>query len=307
VDPSGEFIFTALAAIFAPPLLPLAISADIGLWNGGSLANGTMNPFKWDYGSAKTWGYMLGGALTGAASGGAATAITNSGIAFANTIAIGAASFINSVGTAAYSGGQTDISLGFGFGSYNLSTGKLGYLGKKGNSFMENLGFGIGAFGSASDLQSFLKGAYGNRVNNIKLVSNNHSSLEDIAGNDILNVGADLAALGLDRNNLPISSAFKKFPITTEYNSEPDMFFRKQIIKGARVDKIVQYKSMLDNSDQKFSLLSFIGNDSMNCSLGASRALLSSGVFNIGLGVPGLLSFQMYLRQNLNYSHLFFR
>jgi RHS repeat-associated protein len=29
-DPSGEIIFTILAAIFAPPLLPVAIAADIG-------------------------------------------------------------------------------------------------------------------------------------------------------------------------------------------------------------------------------------------------------------------------------------
>ena len=41
-DPSGEFIFTTLAAIFCPPLLPLAISTDIGWITGGlnSKANG---------------------------------------------------------------------------------------------------------------------------------------------------------------------------------------------------------------------------------------------------------------------------
>jgi len=45
-DPDGEFIFSVLAAVFCPPLLPMAIGADLGLWSGGSMANGTMNPFK---------------------------------------------------------------------------------------------------------------------------------------------------------------------------------------------------------------------------------------------------------------------
>jgi len=75
-DPSGEFIFTALSAIFCPVLLPVAIGADLGMWAGGSMANGTMNPFKWDYSSGKTWGHMGGGALIGGLSGGAAAGVS---------------------------------------------------------------------------------------------------------------------------------------------------------------------------------------------------------------------------------------
>jgi len=64
-DPSGEFIFTLSVLIAAPftggaslELLPVAISADLGMWQGGTLANnGQKNPFKWDYSSGKTWGY----------------------------------------------------------------------------------------------------------------------------------------------------------------------------------------------------------------------------------------------------------
>ena len=68
VDPDGEFIFTALAVITGQWwALPIAIGADLGMWQGGSLANGTMNPFKWDYSSGKTWGYMAAGAAVGAA------------------------------------------------------------------------------------------------------------------------------------------------------------------------------------------------------------------------------------------------
>ena len=34
-DPNGEFIFTVLAAAFCPPLLPIAINADLGWMHGG--------------------------------------------------------------------------------------------------------------------------------------------------------------------------------------------------------------------------------------------------------------------------------
>ncbi|MCK9449776.1 MAG: hypothetical protein M0Q41_12475 [Bacteroidales bacterium] len=55
-DPDGEIVFTLATHIAAPftggtslALLPIAIGADIGLWQGGSLANGTMNPFYSDF------------------------------------------------------------------------------------------------------------------------------------------------------------------------------------------------------------------------------------------------------------------
>ncbi len=74
-DPSGDIIFTAITLIAAPftggaslAFLPYAIGADVGMWQGGTMANGTANPFKWDYSSARTWGYMGAGAAIGAAS-----------------------------------------------------------------------------------------------------------------------------------------------------------------------------------------------------------------------------------------------
>jgi RHS repeat-associated protein len=76
-DPTGEFIFTALAAIFCPPLLPFAIGADIGMWSGGSIANGTMNPFKWNYSSEKTWAFMGAGAIIGGFSAGVGSSVTS--------------------------------------------------------------------------------------------------------------------------------------------------------------------------------------------------------------------------------------
>lgn len=41
-DPSGDIIFTILAAIFCPPLIPAAFQVDMGWMQGGfnSVANG---------------------------------------------------------------------------------------------------------------------------------------------------------------------------------------------------------------------------------------------------------------------------
>lgn len=131
-DPSGEFIFTVATLIAAPftggaslGFLPAAIGADMGMWQGGSLANGTMNPLKWDYSSGKTWGYMGAGAVVGGLSGYIVGAVTTSGMPFANTAGLVAGSFINSVGTHIYTGGQTDVSVNFGIGSFNISKGEV--------------------------------------------------------------------------------------------------------------------------------------------------------------------------------------
>ena len=153
-DPSGEFIFTLLAAIFCPPLLPVAIGADIGMWCGGSMANGTMNPFKWDYSSGKTWGYMLGGAVTGAASGYVGGLIASSGIPMANTAAVASSSLLNSVGTNIYTGGQTDITMSLGFCSFNFTTGKFSTFSSK-NKWYENVGYGLGSLANVSDMLTY--------------------------------------------------------------------------------------------------------------------------------------------------------
>jgi len=100
-DPSGDIFFTAAVLIAAPftggaslALLPYAVGADVGMWQGGTMANGTANPFKWDYSSGKTWGYMAAGAAIGAASGaagaGAGSALTTFTSLGANHVMYGA-------------------------------------------------------------------------------------------------------------------------------------------------------------------------------------------------------------------------
>nr|WP_314247801.1 RHS repeat-associated core domain-containing protein [Capnocytophaga leadbetteri] len=61
VDENGEFIITVLI-----------VGAIIGAYIGGSQANGTYNPFKWDFNNVDTWIGMVGGAVVGGVSGGVA-------------------------------------------------------------------------------------------------------------------------------------------------------------------------------------------------------------------------------------------
>ena len=63
VDKNGEFFITA----------GIIIGAIVGAYIGGSQANGTYNPFKWDYSSGNTWLGIGGGAVIGGVSGVAAT------------------------------------------------------------------------------------------------------------------------------------------------------------------------------------------------------------------------------------------
>jgi RHS repeat-associated protein len=71
MDPDGRFIFTAATLIAAPftggaslSLLPMAIGADVGMWQGGSMANGSMDPTDWEFDS-NTFKYMAAGAVVG--------------------------------------------------------------------------------------------------------------------------------------------------------------------------------------------------------------------------------------------------
>ncbi|EFS97773.1 RHS repeat-associated core domain protein [Capnocytophaga ochracea F0287] len=61
VDENGEFIITAFI-----------VGAIIGAYIGGSQANGTYNPFKWDFNNVETWGGIVGGGIIGYLSGGVA-------------------------------------------------------------------------------------------------------------------------------------------------------------------------------------------------------------------------------------------
>jgi hypothetical protein len=74
----------------------------------------------------------------------------------ANTLGIMTSSFVNSFGTAMYTGGQTPISISLGVASYDFTNNEWGYLGKKGNKWYENVGYGLGAMANLKDLNDII-------------------------------------------------------------------------------------------------------------------------------------------------------
>jgi hypothetical protein len=123
------------------------------MYAGGVNANnGNFNPGQWDWSAGETWGYMIAGGMVGALSGLAGGALANMGMPLGNTFAMANSSLLNSIGTHIYTGGQSDISIGFGIASYNLSANTWGYLGKKGNSALENIGYSLGALANLGDI-----------------------------------------------------------------------------------------------------------------------------------------------------------
>lgn len=138
-DPNGEWVQYVVGAI-------------LGGFSGWKIADAA------GYTGWKKFGYTMAGAAVGAASGGIGAAVSSSGGIAANTMGIVASSYLNSLGTAAYSGGKTSVSFSFGVGSYNFNSGELGYLGKKGNSTLQDLGY---IFGGLANLQDAFAGLNG--------------------------------------------------------------------------------------------------------------------------------------------------
>lgn len=287
-DPNGEFIFTFLAVITGQWwALPMTIGADLGMWQGGTLANGgQMNPLKWDYSSGKTWGYMLGGAIVGVASGSASNVIATSGMVGANTVAIMAGSFINSIGTAIYTGGQTDVSISFGLGSYNFTTGEFGYLGKKGNSAMQNLGYGLGALANVSDVLAGFKPS-DVQLNTEKSDAIGHSALTKVGET---NPNNSLVSVGPDPGGKWIFNPFKFKNGTNDWknyvNAGKDVW--KVNVDGVNLERIANYGANLNNGVNYNLYFS-------SCVSHTARALTLAGAPAVGIH-PFILHAQMALR-----------
>jgi len=289
--------------------VPIIVGAIIGSYTGGVMANnGQANPLKWDYGSGKTWGYMAGGAIVGGISGGVGGAIATSGAPFANTLAIAGGSLTNSIGTHVYTGGETDIGVSFGIASYNFSRKEWGYLGKKGNSVFENIGYGFGGLANASDiLAGFKPGNVELRTENdpnyYKTVDANGNPIpqKDLIGHSqILDMdGKPVVDFGPARGH-SVSGFGDWVPSTNSYEGGVPIPISKMkwnpiTIRGINTSRISGW-----NPTGKYNLLF------NSCVSQTSRALNVSGAFNTGIH-PYILHSQMYLRsigvRPMLYSH----
>lgn len=282
-DPSGEIVWA-----------PIIIGAAAGAYVGGSMANNDYNPLDWDYTSGNTWGYMVGGAIVGGVSGYLSYTVATSGIPFANTASIFTGSNVNSYGMSIVTNGKNDVSLSFGIASYNFEAGEFGYLGKAGNSTLENIGYGLGAMANIADvLAGFKPGSVELRTENDPLFSKEndvngnpiyvkdrigHSQLGDGKGNTYVDWGP----------NQRIQRYTKSVNGTNNYErgaiSASKMKWDALTIDGVNSTRISNW-----NPSGKYNLCF------NSCVTQTSRALNASGVFNVGIH-PYLLHGQMYLR-----------
>ncbi len=277
VDPDGEEAVTAA----------IIIGAVVGAYFGGVSANGGQyNPGKWDFESGRTWGYLLGGAVTGAVSGGVGASVAAGGGAFASTMGIVVGSSINSFGTLLYTGGESDFSVSFGVGSYNFSEGKFGYLGKKGNSALENIGYGLGALANVSDVLAGFK-PEDVQLNTEKSDAIGHSALTKVGETDPKN---SLVSVGPAPGGKWIYNPLKFQKGTNHWknyvNAGKDV--SKVVVKGVNLKTITNYGNHLNkgvNYNLYFS----------SCVNHTARALTLAGVPSIGIH-PFILNAQLYLR-----------
>lgn len=282
-DPSGEFI------------VPIIIGAIIGAYIGGSVANSNMDPTKWNFSSGKTWGYMIGGALIGGLSGGLAYGVATSGIPFANTASIMASSFSNSIGMKVMTGGQTDASINFGFGSYNFDKNEWGYIGKNGNKWYDDLGYGLGAMANVSDvLAGFKPGEVQLQTENTSTAEEpdliGHSQILDKEGKSLIDFGpgksGEFYQFNEGRNNW---INYASDGSITQTKDIPGNLYKQGItIKGVNTTRLASISNNLNKNPgfYNFALRS--------CSSVAARALTISGVPMFGIH-PYLLQLQATL------------
>lgn len=277
-DPSGEIVWA-----------PIIIGAAVGAYMGGTMANSNPNPFEWNFGSGKTWGYMLGGAVVGGVSGAIGAGISSSGIAFANTLAIVNSSIWYSVGTAMYTNGATDVSVNFGFASYNFSQQEWGYLGKKGNSFADNLGYTLGAIQNVADLLAgFKPGEVQLATEHSDMIG--HSAITEVGETNpdksIISFGPDYAAY--NKNGKSFSDPTSRFGGDAQWSNhigETDVWIDQ--ISGVNVNRLEQYGQWTKSFKYNVYYSSCVNH--------TARGLTLSGVPAIGIH-PAFLRFQIYLR-----------
>nr|WP_321426960.1 DUF6443 domain-containing protein [uncultured Acetobacteroides sp.] len=134
---------------------PLLIAAIIiGAAAGGYTGHKIAHANGYNFSNWQTYGYMLGGAVIGGFSGYAGVAISTGGF-MANTMGAMYSSMSYSLGMSMLSGGRMQPSISLGGASYNFGTQDWGYIGEKGNSKLENLGYGLGMLANLSDVANF--------------------------------------------------------------------------------------------------------------------------------------------------------
>jgi RHS repeat-associated protein len=280
-DPSGEIVW-----------VPVIIGAVIGAYSGYKIADAKGYSFK----DGSMYGYILGGAVIGGLAGYAGATIAAEGGFMAKTMGIMYSSVFNSMGMSALSGGMIQPSISFGAASYNFGTGEWGYLGKKGNSVLENIGYGFGALANMSDAVSLFRGGGQNvKVNSAKTkgVDVNgdpnewwgHSAITDENGNRLVSFGPDSPVGKSTSLSDTWNNSIKGAKLWDTYLGQEGTWSVE--LNNVSTTALSKYASGITRWD--LLLNSCVGH--------TSRALWSAGVPNIYLFHPHLLNAQLLLMQ----------
>jgi hypothetical protein len=224
------------------------------------------------------------------------------GTFMANTMSIAVPSYFNSTGMSILSEGMMQPSISFGIASYDFGTGKWDYLGKKGNSALENIGYSLGAMANLSDI---LTGFNPQKVDLVTEHSDatGHSAIVEkgsTTGNggygDPANVDPNgIISVGPNRYTDP-SGSWHWMKGTNHWDTHTgsgEVFWRQTL--NVNKGTIVKYSNWLNAREAAGKLIYSV--ELSSCVTHTSRALNLSGIFNIGIH-PYLLNAQMYLWSN---------
>lgn len=292
IDPDGN----------NPIVIGAIVGGIVGAYFGFKEAQSIGESGGWFY-----FRHMIGYTVIGAVSGAAGAYIGGSGIAFANLASIFVASTVNSALTNVYTRGESDVSFSLGAASFNASTDEWGYLGKSGNSGLQNFGYTLGALAAIQDI---FAGVNGTDVD--VLARKDIAGHSELKGEDILiSVGPDDARLVNEakdgaQGGLKWEAQFlkKSTPgqnydyITLHPRPTPPFKLTLNNVNGRMLRAMTRN---LDNGQNLTGTGTLQYSVLRGCVNYSSRALLFSGVININaflpITSPVLLNFELAIRQ----------
>jgi len=302
-DPEGEIALPVFIGLMAGWYQSAMMASNSGMSFGGAMAS------------------IVAGGFVGGLSGYVGGTIATGGGFMANTMAIASTSHINSVGMGligGFSGVEVPYTLSFGAASITMSSQgmEFGYLGKPGNSDLENIGYGFGAMANLQDaLAAFNKpiiDEHGNKTRPDSKITVN--ARKEIAGHSWVE-GFDInISVGPAIDNKPhlngvkwesqyLFKTVKGRNFITRYN--PKKTF-STTLNNVNVTKLQRMTNFLNDGlslSGKHSLRYGFWNGCVNQS---SRALFRAGVFNFNaflpITAPVLLNAELALR---NYGMMF--
>ena len=248
------------------------------------MANDTYKIKDWNFSSKETWSNMFWGAVVGGVSSTIGASITAvripiestsavMGLPGANIASIATSSLLNSVGTCIYTNGKTPVSVSFGFASYDFTNNEWGYLGKKGNSKLENWGYFMGAMANFKDINDYIDATEANLYTQTR----DRGAFDKISHSAIVSKDNE-TLMSYGPNGYPYKKskgfAFSVRPSTADYNTH----------KGEGVvSKTLTLNKKLFNGVKKVSEIFPYQGVTSNCVNWASLGIWLNGIPNIGI------------------------